>query len=73
MHFEASLASVAVINSLECLVKAKFEQVQAREGLISCLIEDESLEASQLLLQHLRLALDGISNEYPKNIKIFEK
>ncbi|MEG0250132.1 MAG: ribosomal-processing cysteine protease Prp [Peptostreptococcus sp.] len=69
----ATSNSVAVINSLESLQKVSFSEVIAKEGLISCLIEDNDIEKSQLLLQHLRLALEEISREYPKNIKIFEK
>lgn len=69
----ATSNAVAVINSLENLQKVSVKDVIAEEGLISCLIEDTDIEKSQLLLQHLRLALEEISREYPKNIKIFEK
>ena len=65
--------SIAVINSLDSLQKVSFEDVKASEGHILCFVKDEDLEKSQLLLQHLRLALEEISREYPKNIKIFEK
>ncbi|WAW14313.1 ribosomal-processing cysteine protease Prp [Peptostreptococcus equinus] len=65
--------SIAVINSLENLQKVNFEKVLANEGHILCKVADEDLEKSQLLLEHLKLALVEISREYPKNIKIFEK
>ena len=65
--------SIAVINSLENLQKVSFKEVHAREGSIVCKIVDTDLDKAQLLLQHLRLALDEIRKEYPKNIKIFEK
>src|SRR3712207_7866164 len=65
--------SIAVINSLENLQKVSFKEVHAGEGSILCRIVDADLDKAQLLLQHLRLALDEIRKEYPKNIKIFEK
>ena len=69
----ATSNSVAVINSLENLQKVSFNKVIAEEGLISCLVKDSDIEKSQLLLQHLKLAIEEISREYTKNIKIFEK
>lgn len=65
--------SIAVINSLVSLQKISFKEVNASEGHILCFVEDNDIEKSQLLMQHLRLALEEISREYPKNIKIFEK
>ncbi len=65
--------SIAVINSLDSLQKVSFQDLKASDGHILCRIKEEDLERSQLLLEHLRLALEEISREYPKNIKIFEK
>lgn len=65
--------SIAVINSLDSLQKVSFEDIKASEGHILCFVKEEDIEKSQLLLQHLKLALEEISREYPKNIKIFEK
>lgn len=62
--------SIAVINSLEELVKVEFEKVEANEGIIECLVEDSFLETSQLLFKHLKLALEVIASDYPDNIKI---
>ena len=69
----ATSNSIAVINSLDSLQKVGFEEVKAEEGYIACHISDKDIEKSQLLLQHLKLALEQIRTEYPKNIKIFEK
>lgn len=65
--------TIAVINSLDSLQKVGFKEVHAREGFIDCIVNDKDIDRAQLLLQHLKLALDGIHKEYPKNIKIFEK
>ena len=69
----ATSNSIAVINSLDSLQKVGFEEVKAEEGYIACHISDKDIEKLQLLLQHLKLALEQIRTEYPKNIKIFEK
>ena len=69
----ATSNSIAVINSLESLQKVSFDEVIAEEGHIACYVSDKDIEKSQLLMQHLRLAIEQISTEYPKNIKIFEK
>lgn len=65
--------AVAVINSLDKLVKVEFETVIGQEGHIECIVKDTHLERSQLLLNHFQLAIDGIKREYPKNIKILKK
>nr|WP_288323326.1 ribosomal-processing cysteine protease Prp [uncultured Peptostreptococcus sp.] len=65
--------TLAVINSLDSLQKVGFNKVHAKEGSIGCMVEEKDIDKAQLLLQHLRLALDEIRKEYPKNIKIFEK
>lgn len=65
--------AIAVINSLDKLQKVKFESVVGQEGHISCMVSDEYINDSQLLLQHFQLAIDGIKREYPKNIKILKK
>ncbi|MDR0879546.1 MAG: ribosomal-processing cysteine protease Prp [Clostridioides sp.] len=65
--------SIAVINSLDRLQKVEFEKIVADEGHIECLVKDECLEKSQLLLMHLQLAIDEIKKEYPENIKIYKK
>ena len=65
--------SIAVINSLDSLLKVSPRKLMADDGNIVCHISDNDIEKSQLLLRHLRLALEEISKEYPKNIKIFEK
>lgn len=64
---------ISVINSLEKLQDVSFLDVRADEGIISCLVSDKDIEKSQLLLEHLKLALGEISKEYPKNIRILEK
>lgn len=64
---------LAVINSLDSLQKVKFDKIVAKEGHICCFVNKYDIDKSQLLLQHLRLALVEISKEYPINIKIFEK
>lgn len=69
----ATSNAVAVINSLEVLQKVSFEKVIAKEGQICAFVKEKDLEKSQLLLQHLKLSLEQISREYPKNIKIFDK
>ena len=65
--------AIAVINSLDKLVKVEFESVIGQEGHIECIVKDIHLERSQLLLNHFQLAIDGIKREYPKNIKILKK
>ncbi|RDY29647.1 ribosomal-processing cysteine protease Prp [Romboutsia weinsteinii] len=65
--------SVAVINSLDKLLKVEFEKVIGKEGHIECVVKDTSLEKSQLLLNHFQLAVEEIKREYPKNIKILKK
>lgn len=65
--------SVAVINSLDKLLKVEFEKVVGKEGHIECVVKDTSLEKSQLLLNHFQLAVEEIKREYPKNIKILKK
>ncbi|WP_101772628.1 ribosomal-processing cysteine protease Prp [Peptostreptococcus faecalis] len=69
----ATSNSLAVINSLDTLQGVKFKDVKAEEGYICCEVSTDDIKKSQLLLQHLRLALEEISKEYPKNIKLFEK
>ena len=65
--------TIAVINSLDTLQKVSFDKVEAKEGYISAVVCDSDIEKSQLLLEHLKLAIEQIKKEYPKNIKIFEK
>lgn len=64
--------AIAVINSLERIVKSEFERVSADEGIIECFVTMDSLRDSQLLFEHLKLALTSIEQEYPDNIKILE-
>ena len=56
--------AIAVINSLDKLVKVEFEKVIGKDGY---------LEDSKLLLNHFQLAIEEIKREYPKNIKILKK
>lgn len=65
--------SVAVINSLDSLLKVSPKKIVAEDGNIILELFEKDIEKSQLLLRHLRLTLEEISKEYPKNIKIFEK
>lgn len=65
--------AIAVINSLDKLLKIEFEKVIAQEGHIECIIKDKSICDSQLLLNHFQLFIEGIKREYPKNIKILKK
>jgi uncharacterized protein YsxB (DUF464 family) len=65
--------AVAVINSLDKLQKVEFEKIEAKEGHIECIVKDNSLDKSQLLLNHFQLAIQEIKREYPKNIKILKK
>jgi hypothetical protein len=65
--------SIAVINSLDKLVKVEFEKVIGQEGHIECIVKDNYIENSQLLLNHFQLAIQEIKREYPKNIKILQK
>ena len=65
--------AIAVINSLDKLVKVEFEKVVGQEGHIECIVKDKHLNDSQLLLNHFQLAIEGIKREYPKNIKILKK
>ncbi len=65
--------AIAVINSLDKLVKVEFEKVVGQEGHVECIIKDKHLNDSQLLLNHFQLAIEGIKREYPKNIKILKK
>lgn len=65
--------AIAVINSLDKLVKAEFDTVVGKEGHIECIIKDSSIDKSQLLLNHFQLAIEKIKREYPKNIKILKK
>ena len=65
--------AIAVINSLDKLVKVEFEKVVGQEGRIECIVKDKHLNDSQLLLNHFQLAIEGIKREYPKNIKILKK
>lgn len=69
----ATSNTIAVINSLDSLQNVSFERMEAKEGFITALVKEDDIEKSQLLLNHLKLAIEQISNEYPKNIKIFEK
>lgn len=69
----ATSNAIAVINSLESLQNVSFEKMEAKEGYICAIIKQDCLDRSQLLLEHLKLAIEQISSEYPKNIKIFEK
>lgn len=66
----ATSNSISVINSLEELLDVSFDELVAKEGLIAAKISSSDIEKSQLLLKHLRLALDEISKEYPKYIKL---
>jgi len=65
--------AIAVINSLSKLQKVEFEKVVGQEGHIECIVKDEFIENSQLLLNHFNLAIEEIKREYPKNIKILKK
>ncbi len=65
--------AIAVINSLSKLQKVEFEKVLGKEGHIECIVKDEFIEDSQLLLNHFDLAIKEIKREYPKNIKILKK
>ena len=65
--------AIAVINSLDKLVKVEFDTVIGKEGHIECIVKDAYLEDSKLLLDHFQLAIEGIKREYPKNIKILKK
>ncbi|MDK2562842.1 ribosomal-processing cysteine protease Prp [Romboutsia sedimentorum] len=65
--------AIAVINSLDKLVKVEFESVIGQEGHIECIVKDNYLKDSQLLLNHFQLSIEGIKREYPKNIKILKK
>ena len=65
--------AVAVINSLDKLVKVEFEKVIGKEGHIECIVKDEYLKDANLLLNHFQLAIEEIKREYPKNIKILKK
>lgn len=65
--------AIAVINSLNKLVKVEFDKVLGQEGHIECLVKDNDMEKSQLLLNHFQLAIEEIKREYPKNIKILKK
>lgn len=66
----ATSNSISVINSLEVLLDVNFDRVVADEGLILLQISEKDIEKSQLLLEHLKLALGEVSKEYPKYIKI---
>lgn len=68
----ATSNSISVINSLEVLLDVNFDRVVADEGLILLQISEKDIEKSQLLLEHLKLALGEVSKEYPKYIKISE-
>ena len=65
--------AIAVINSLDKLVKVEFEKVIGKEGHIECIVKDGYLEDSKLLQNHFQLAIEEIKREYPKNIKILKK
>lgn len=65
--------AIAVINSLSKLVKVEFEKVVGEEGHIECIVKDDFIFDSQLLLNHFSLAIEEIKREYPKNIKILKK
>ena len=65
--------AIAVINSLDKLMKVEFDTVIGKEGHIECIVKDAYLEDSKLLLDHFQLAIEGIKREYPKNIKILKK
>lgn len=65
--------AIAVINSLNKLVKVEFDKVIGKEGHIECIINDFYIDRSQLLLNHFQLAIEEIKREYPKNIKILKK
>ena len=73
--------AIAVINSLDKLVKVEFEKVIGKEGHIECIVKDGYLEDSKLLLndktdllfEHFKLTMEMIKGEYPKNIKILKK
>lgn len=69
----ATSQSIAVINSLDKLVKVEFEKVVGQSGHIECIVKDSYIEDSQLLLNHFQLAIEEIKREYPKNIKILKK
>ena len=60
--------AIAVINSLDKLVKVEFEKVIGKEGHIECIVKDGYLEDSKLLLNHFQLAIEEIKREYPKNM-----
>lgn len=65
--------AIAVINSLDKLVRVEFEKVVGQAGHIECIVKDTYLDESQLLLNHFQLAINEIKREYPKNIKILKK
>lgn len=65
--------AIAVINSLDKLVKVEFEKVIGQEGHIECIVKDAYLKDAHLLLNHFQLAIEEIKREYPKNIKILKK
>ena len=65
--------AIAVINSLSKLLKVEFEKVIGKEGHIECIVKDEFIDESRLLLNHFQLAIEEIKREYPKNIKILKK
>ena len=72
-HAAVTSNAIAVINSLDKLVKVEFEKVIGKEGHIECIVKDGYLEDSKLLLNHFQLAIEEIKREYPKNIKILKK
>ena len=66
--------SIGIINSLDAIVKVKFDSVIGQEGFIECLVNEESLnEKTDLLLEHFELTMKSIKKDYPNNIKILKK
>ncbi len=73
-----SALTEATLNGLQSVVKAPvtFERDEKRALLTACLTPDcpeETLERAQILLQTLQEAVQAISREYPRNVRIIFK
>ena len=66
--------AIGVDNSLNLLAKVEFESEIGQEGMIECIGKESCLnDKTDLLFEHLKLTMEMIKGQYPKNIKILKK
>ncbi len=73
-----SITSISAVNAIDALTEAiPFVEMETETGYLKCMLESDlsadTLEKTDLIIGHLSIAVMGLVEEYPHNVKLYTR